>query len=267
MSPRLPVVFVSHGAPDALLNAPETVECWRHIGRRVQQLQPRAILAVSGHWEARVPTASLSGAPATIHDFSGFSRALHQMQYSAPGAPEVAERAVAKLAESGIAADLHPTRGLDHGAWVPLLAMFPEARIPVTQLSLERGAGPAAHLAIGRALASLRDDGVLVLASGAITHNFGWLDWSAGPDTVVEPQAGQFADWVGRQVATGDIAALQAYRQAPSGAASHPSEEHLLPFFVALGAAEGDVAERYRPPFTYRGLAMDVYVWGTNAPA
>ena len=130
----MPLVFVSHGAPDAPPKAPDSVACWRAIGRDVPP--PRAILAVSAHWQARQPTASLAGAPETVHDFSGFSPVLHRMQYPAPGEPLLAERVVALLAGAGIAADLHPDRGLDHGAWVPLSAMYPDARVPVTQLSL-----------------------------------------------------------------------------------------------------------------------------------
>jgi 4,5-DOPA dioxygenase extradiol len=262
MSARMPVVFVSHGAPDALLKAPEAVACWRGIGQQISQASPpRAVLAVSAHWEARVPTASLSGAPATIHDFSGFSKSLHQLHYPAPGAPDLAERAVARLAEAGVAADLHPGRGLDHGAWVPLMAMFPEARIPVTQLSVVRGADALAHFALGRALESLRDEGVLILASGAITHNFGWLDWLAAGRSAVHPQAKSFADWLGEKVAAHDAAALLAYRGAPNGAEANPTEEHMSPFFVALGAAGEDRAVRHQPPFAYGGLAMDAYVW------
>jgi 4,5-DOPA dioxygenase extradiol len=256
---RLPVVFVSHGAPDALLKAPEAVACWRGIGRDIPR--PTAILAISAHWEARQPTASLSGAPETIHDFSGFSPTLHAMQYPAPGAPALAERAVALLSAADTAAELHPGRGLDHGAWVPLSAMFPAADVPVTQLSLVRNAGPAAHFALGQALAPLRDEGVLIVATGSITHNFGWLDWHAAGHRAPVPQAQRFADWVAARVAAQDTAALLDYRAAPDGAAAHPTEEHLLPFFVALGAANGDLPTRYRPPFAYGGLAMDAYVW------
>ena len=258
---RMPVVFVSHGAPDALLKAPEAVACWREIGRDLPR--PSAILAVSAHWEARQPTASLSGAPETIHDFSGFAAELHAMQYPAPGAPALAERAVALLSAAGTAAELHPSRGLDHGAWVPLSAMFPQADVPVTQLSLVRNAGPAAHLALGQALAPLRDEGVLIVATGSITHNFGWLDWQEAGDPV--PRAQTFADWVAEHAASGDVAALLDYRAAPHGAAAHPTEEHLLPFFVALGAADGDLPTHYRPPFAYGGLAMDAYVWHAAA--
>lgn len=252
MSARMPVVFVSHGAPDALLKAPDVVRCWAGIGQSLPT--PRGILVISAHWETRVPTASLAGAPATIHDFSGFSPALYQMQYAAPGAPVLAERAAQM-----ISGDLHPSRGLDHGAWVPLMAMFPQANVPVTQLSVSRQP-PSAHIALGQALAPLRDDGVLILASGAITHNFGWLDWQAGTGTPPLPQALEFADWVAEKVVRQDAAALCDYRMAPFGAAAHPTPEHFMPLFVAFGAGGGP-AQRHRPPFAYGGLAMDAYVW------
>lgn len=256
MSAHMPVVFVSHGAPDALLKAPEAVACWRDIGQAIPR--PTAILAISAHWEARQATASLSGAPKTLHDFSGFEPALHAIQYPAPGAPALAERVVSLLTAAGSAADLHPSRGLDHGVWVPLLSMVPQADVPVTQLSLVRNAGPATHFALGLALTPLRKEGVLIVATGSITHNFDWL--AAGNPTPV-PQAKDFADWIAAHVAAQDVTALLDYRSSPHGSASHPTEAHLLPFFVALGAADGDRPTRYQPPFSYGGLAMDAYVW------
>lgn len=258
-APRLPVVFVSHGAPDALLKAPDVVRCWEEIGQAVRAVaEPRAILVVSAHWETRAPTLSMAGVPATLHDFSGFAPALYRLQYNAPGAPCLAERVAKLLGSKGIAADLHPSRGLDHGAWVPLTAMFPQAKLPVTQLSVTRQS-PAAHRALGQALAPLRDASVLIVASGAITHNFDWIDWHAAADTPPLPAALAFADWVAAHLARND-SALDAYRDTPLGAAAHPTEEHLLPLFVAQGAGAG-AAELHRPPFTYGGLAMDAYLW------
>lgn len=257
MPARMPVVFVSHGAPDALLKAPDAVACWREIGR--QEPEPTAILVVSAHWEARHATLSLAGAPETIHDFAGFAPALYRMQYPASGAPALAERAASLIAESGMAAELHPGRGLDHGAWVPLSAMYPEARIPVAQLSLVRNGSPAKHLALGRALAPLREEGVLILASGAITHNFDWLDWRGDAEPM--PQARAFSDWVGAQLAQGDVPALLDYRATGSGSDAHPSAEHFLPLFVALGASGNVSPTRHQPRFAYGSLSMDAYVW------
>lgn len=261
MGGRMPVVFISHGAPDALLKAPDAVACWRSIGQSLPL--SRAILVVSAHWEARQPTASLSGAPETIHDFSGFLPQLKRMQYPAPGAPGLAERAVGLLAQSGIAAELHPTRGLDHGSWVPLSVLYPQANVPATQLSLILNGSAAQHLALGQALAPLRNEGVLILATGAITHNFAWLDGNA-QDAAEVSDARAFADWVGGHIDAGNVPALIGYRDTALGVAAHPSQEHFFPLFVGVGAAGNDAVQRYQPPFSYGGLAMDAYVWGVS---
>jgi len=263
MPERMPVVFVSHGAPDTLLNAPDTVASWNQIARLAPV--PAAILVVSAHWEAYRPTVSLSGMPETLYDFSGFSKKLYSMQYRAPGAPALAERIMSLLSNAGLAADSISSRGLDHGAWVPLSAMYPQADVPVTQLSLIRNADPATHFELGRALAPLRDEGVLIVASGAITHNFSWLNWRADAESAPLPQAKMFTDWVADRLATRDISALLNYRSAPYGADSHPTEDHFLPLFVALGAAMDDTPARYQPRFTYGGLAMDAYLWPVSA--
>ncbi len=259
MSERMPVVFVSHGAPDALLKAPDAVACWTEIGQLVPE--PAAVLVVSAHWEAFQPTVSQSGSPETIHDFSGFSPELYRMQYRTPGAPALAARVVSLLSAAGLATAPPTTRGLDHGAWVPLSAMYPRANVPVTQLSLVRNADPATHFELGRALAPLREEGVLIVGSGAITHNFAWLDWGAGADRVPLPKAEIFSNWVAERLAAQEISALLTYRSAPYGAESHPTEEHLLPLFVTLGAANGEAPLRYHPRFTYGALSMDAYVW------
>ena len=259
MSKRMPVVFVSHGAPDALLNAQDAVECWRDIGRHIKQ--PSAILVISAHWLAHQQTTSQSDAPETIYDFSGFSPELYRISYPAPGAPGLAEKVATLLSAAGIHTDTHPSRGLDHGAWVPLSAMYPNADIPVTQLSQVIDGDTAAHLAIGKALASLRDEGVLIIASGAITHNFAWLNLHATADQAPYSPAYEFSEWVANRLAACDLPALLNYRTAPNGAAAHPTEEHFMPLFVALGAAMGDTPVRHRPNFTYGALAMDAYVW------
>jgi 4,5-DOPA dioxygenase extradiol len=259
MPEHMPVLFVSHGAPDALLKAPDTVACWREIGRMLPK--PSAILAVSAHWETRQPAVSLAGAPATLHDFSGFPPELYRMQYRAPGAPRLAERVAALLFAAGWAADMHPDRGLDHGAWVPLSAMYPDADVPVTQLSLTRNKAPVDHFDLGKLLAPLRDEGILIVGSGAITHNFGWLDWGAQGNGVPEPRAHAFSEWVAGRLAARDTAGLLDYRSAPHGKEAHPTEEHFLPLLVALGAAGNDVPLRFQPAFTYGGLSMDAYLW------
>jgi 4,5-DOPA dioxygenase extradiol len=260
MPNRLPVVFISHGAPDALLNAPSARASWRAIGAALPR--PKTILAVSAHWEETLPTISLSPKPATLHDFAGFPRALYAIDYPVPGAPDLARRVIERFAATGTTLHTNATRGLDHGAWVPLLAMFPEADIPVAQLALPHPGDAADLLALGTILRPLRDEGVLILASGAITHNFGWLRWNEGESTAPLPRAKAFADWVGERIAGHDIQGLADYRTAPWGSEAHPSAEHFMPLFAALGAADGDPPTRHQPPFTYGGLAMDSYVWG-----
>ena len=255
----VPVVFVSHGAPDVLLEATDTLGCWRVIAGRVGS--PAAILAVSAHWQGRVPTASMSIAPQTVHDFSGFQPELYRLHYPAPRTPGLAERVLALLEAAGIAADPAPARGCGHGAWVPLSVLYPRAHVPVMQLALSSNGGPEAHLALGRALAPLREEGVLILASGGITHNFSWLKWGGQEDSKPFAPAQAFADWVGERLAQRDVAALLDYRAAGNGAAAHPTEEHLLPLFVALGAAGETAPHRYKPRFTYGAPAMDAYLW------
>ena len=258
MSERMPVAFVSHGAPDALLNAPDTVACWHEIGQQV--LAPTGILVVSAHWEAPHPMVSAANTPETIYDFSGFSPELYQMKYPAPGASALASKVASLLSASGFKAELHPSRGLDHGAWVPLTAMYPHANIPVTQLSLIRNGSASDHFEMGKAIAPLRDEGILILASGAITHNFAWLNWRADGKSAPFQKAQIFGEWVAEKAAAHD-AALLDYRLAPYGSESHPTEEHFLPFLVALGAANGDTPLRYHPSFAYGALSMDSYLW------
>ena len=265
MPSRMPVVFVSHGAPDALLKAPSTVACWRKIGASTPK--PQAILVLSAHWEAALPTISLSEQPETLYDFAGFARDLYTRTYPAPGAPALARRVAQRFAETGMALQTDPRRGLDHGAWVPLSVMFPAADVPVTQLALPHLGDPADLLAIGTILRPLREEGILILASGAITHNFGWLRWQENESQTPMPHAKAFADWVGERIGRRDLQALADYRQSPWGAEAHPSAEHLMPLFAALGAADDDPATRHQPAYTYGGLAMDSFVWASGSPA
>lgn len=265
MTHRHPVLFVSHGAPDVLLKPGATVALWKRLGADLPR--PRAILVISAHWASREPTVSTVTRPETIHDFGGFPPALYAMQYPAPGAPELATRVRNLLREAGLPCAETPERGLDHGAWIPLTAMYPEADIPVVQLALQPNAGTDWHRRLGAALRPLRDEGVLILASGAVTHNFGWLTW--GENSKPYEAARSFANWLAEALSRDDRPTLLNYRQASAhGAAAHPSEEHLLPLFAALGAANpGEIPVRLEPEYTYGGLAMDAYLWQDASPA
>lgn len=255
---RMPVLFLSHGAPDVLLDNGPTVHLWRQLGQNLPR--PCAILVLSAHWTTTHPRVSFSAAPVTLHDFAGFSPLLHAMRYAAPGAPALAERVRELLTAATIPVTGEKNRGLDHGAWIPLCALFPDADIPVTQLSIQPHTDPVSHLRLGQALRPLREEGVLILGSGSITHNFGWLSHPGAP---TYPPAQAFADWIAKKLAEGEHEALLDYRQqAPYGIASHPTDEHLLPLFATLGATlETERPQHFAPEFAYGGLAMDACLW------
>ncbi len=191
---------------------------------------------LSAHWGTAQPTASVAERPETIHDFYGFRRALYELRYPAPGAPDLARRAAASLVHQGIAAAT-AEHGLDHGAWVPLLLMFPDADVPVAQVSIQPRLDAAHHYRIGRALRDLREDGVMIVGSGQITHNLRMADFGARPEDA-DPRVAEFTDWFEDRMRERDIDALLDYRaRAPYAALMHSTDEHLLPVFSALGAA------------------------------
>lgn len=253
-----PVLFISHGAPTLPIEPGETGAAWRALGMQLEM--PNSILVISAHWTTSVPTVSTVERPQTIHDFSGFPDELYRLRYPAPGAPQMAMDLMKSLQYAGIASLHDDTRGLDHGAWVPLMFLFPAADVPVTQLSLQAEADPTWHFNLGRAMRSLRDQGVLIVASGSITHNlralFAHPQGQAVPEWVIA-----FCDWMTARIAAGDIASLLNYRElAPYAAQNHPTDEHLLPLFVALGAAE-DITQstHLNQVMTYGILAMDAW--------
>ncbi|MET1081266.1 MAG: class III extradiol ring-cleavage dioxygenase [Pseudomonas sp.] len=251
----LPSLFISHGSPMLALQPGASGPALRQLAAELPR--PRAILLVSAHWESHSLQLTGAATPATWHDFSGFPRPLYDVRYPAPGSPALAQQVQALLAAQGLPASIDPDRPLDHGAWVPLSLMYPDADIPVVQLSLPSRLGPAAQTRIGRVLAELRAQDILLIGSGSITHNLGELDWQAGPE-VIEPWAGAFRDWMVRQLAADDEAALHDYRRlAPSAVRNHPSDEHLLPLYFARGA--GGRFAQVHSGFTLGALGMDIY--------
>lgn len=253
----MPSLFVSHGAPTLALERNETTEFLRKLGAELGR--PSAVLCVSAHWTTAVAMVSAAGQPETIHDFGGFPDRLYQMHYRAPGAPDLAARVAARLKEAGIECQVSQNRGLDHGAWIPLMLMYPEADIPVTQFSVQPQNSPDIHFRMGQALAPLRREGVLILATGGAVHNLAGL--SHGGQT--PDWAAQFDDWLDRRITDGSYTELMNYRRlAPHGALAHPTEEHLLPLFVAMGA--GASVENPRGRSLHRGwshgsLSMAAY--------
>ncbi|HEY1611346.1 MAG TPA: class III extradiol ring-cleavage dioxygenase [Paraburkholderia sp.] len=260
---RTPTLFLSHGAPTLPIDP--SLPSGGFSTLSAQLPRPESVLVLSAHWGTLQPLASTSAQPETIHDFHGFPRALYEIEYPAPGAPEVGQRAAALLAEHGIEAGTYPY-GLDHGAWVPMLLMYPQADVPVTQLSIQPRADAAHHFALGRALRALRDEGVMVIGSGQITHNLRAADFSAAPGDA-DPRVAEFVDWFEARLHARDIDALLDYRQrAPHAQSMHPTDEHLLPVFAALGAADDDYTLSVQSLGTYqRALAMTNYVFGSAA--
>lgn len=261
--PALPSLYVSHGSPMTALQPGAT-------GVRLAELaqalpRPKAIVIASAHWLAHSPRVGGAAQPETIHDFHGFPPELYRQRYPAPGAPALAAQVVERLDQAGLAPQLDPQRGLDHGAWVPLRLLCPAADVPVVPLSIQPGQaglnpGPAHQYAVGRALAPLRAQGVLLIGSGSITHNLHDLRSGYGAEREA-PYVRPFIDWIEQRLLAGDVDALLDYRrQAPFAQRAHPTDEHLLPLFFALGAAgHGARAQRIDAGIDLGFLAMDIY--------
>jgi 4,5-DOPA dioxygenase extradiol len=259
----LPSLFLSHGAPTLPLTDTSARDFLKQVGG--QLIRPKAILVASAHWETVQPTVNAVESNETIHDFYGFPRPLYDLRYAAPGSFELAGRVAMLLQAAGFTCNTDRRRGLDHGAWVPLLLMYPRADIPVLQLSIQPHAGPEHHLRLGHALAPLRGDGVLIIGSGSFTHD---LSEFRGHD-LHDPApvwVDSFANWFDQRLTAGQIDQLLDYRRlAPFASKNHPTEEHLLPLYVAMGTAiAGDNkvrVERLHASSTYGVLRMDVYAF------
>lgn len=250
-----------HGSPTFALNPGAAGAAMSAI---TQKLPPaRAIVVVSPHWDTPIPTVSMATQLETIHDFYGFPEELYQLQYPATGCPEVAQEVVLALQSAGFEVAQDNAHGLDHGAWQPLRQMFPDADVPIVPLSMQMHGGPAHAYRIGQALSNLTDKNIWVIASGNITHNL--RDWHmvASTNKQTPGYVQGFADWVEEKLKAHDAQALIHYRQhSAQGRQAHPSEDHLLPLFVALGAA-GDNAQAQA---FFRGvsdyvIAMDGYAF------
>ena len=260
---RFPSVFVSHGSPMLAIEDGPAHRFLKTLGTKLGR--PRAIIVASAHWLAAEPTVSLAETPETIYDFGRFADELFTLTYPAPGAFEIARTAQRLLEGVGLTARAEADRGFDHGAWVPLRLMYPEADIPVAQISIQPDRDPAHHFHMGRALRPLRDDGVLILGSGGLTHNL--KAFFASPTATEPPEwVAGFAAWIGQALTEGRVDDLLDYRRrAPHAVENHPTDEHLLPLFVALGAGGDDtnarVAERLHGSFMSGILAMDAYAF------
>lgn len=218
----------------------------------------RGVVMLSPHWMARAPAVMTTAQPRTWHDFGGFPAALYELQYPAPGSPALGKEVLDLLQAAGIAAQADEQRPMDHGAWVPLMQLFPQADVPVVQVALPASAGPREVYAMGAALQGLRARGVLVVGSGSMTHNLGEF---RGGAQAVAPYVAEFSRWVESALQRSDTPALLDYRSlAPHAQRAHPSEDHFLPLFFALGAAGPDARPSYLSREVMHGmLAMDAF--------
>jgi aromatic ring-opening dioxygenase catalytic subunit (LigB family) len=244
-SARLPVLFVPHGAGPCFFMDWNPADTWDGMAAFLKNVAatlpatPRAIVLVSGHWLERDFSVTGSARPSLIYDYSGFPAHTYELAYPAPGAPALAERIAQLLGQAGTPARIDPQRGYDHGVFIPLKLMFPKADIPVIQLSLRRDMDPVAHIAAGRALATLRDEGVLIVGSGMSFHNMRGYG-----DPRYTPLSARFDAWLTAAVESDTAqreALLSQWSSAPHARDSHPpgAEEHLLPLLVAAGAGTG----------------------------
>ncbi|MDA5194762.1 4,5-DOPA-extradiol-dioxygenase [Govanella unica] len=232
MSVALPTVFIGHGSPMNALEQNSFTASWAEFGAVIAR--PKAILSISAHWYTRGSFVTAMSSPRTIHDFRGFPQALFDVQYPAPGAPEFAREVVKLLAPEPVTLD--QDWGLDHGTWQVLVHMFPEANIPVVQLSINQDAQPAHHLELGRRLAPLRDAGVLILGSGNVVHNLGLADWQMAEGGY--DWAERYNDLTRSRFLAADYGALAQYESdGPDAKRAIPTAEHYLPLLYVAGAA------------------------------
>ncbi|HET6538439.1 MAG TPA: class III extradiol ring-cleavage dioxygenase [Sphingopyxis sp.] len=266
---RLPSLFISHGSPMMALEPSAARDYLSTLGADL--LRPSAILVVSAHhdadWTGGRASITASPAPPTVHDFSNFPQALFDMRYPASGDPELALHVQSLLAAHGLDIDADPERGLDHGAWVPLSLIYPDADIPVVQLSIHSSAPPEWHYALGQALAPLREDGVLIIGSGSMTHNLRAIfGANLGIDAPAPHWVSEFTEWAAQKVAEDAVDdLLHIVERAPYGHENHPTMDHILPLHVAMGAGSMGGAlhgKRLHHSTTYGMLAMDVYAFG-----
>jgi 4,5-DOPA dioxygenase extradiol len=257
----LPTLFISHGAPTFALDAGIAGANLAALGRRLPR--PQAVLVVSPHWMTRQPQATLSLRPETIHDFGGFDPALYTLQYPAEGAHLAARRALELLQAAGLSATPDADRGLDHGAWVPLMHLYSNADVPVFQVSLPVWLDADGAYEYGRALAPLASEGVLIVGSGSLTHNL--YEFRLG-DPRAEAYAAEFAHWVRDAVLAGDHERLrQALAIAPHARRAHPTAEHYLPLLVAAGAAAHPLpASLLEGGIVHGVLSMDSFLFGAD---
>jgi 4,5-DOPA dioxygenase extradiol len=256
-----PSLFLSHGGPNIVTEPSKARDYLRNLPEITGK--PKAIVLVSAHFETDGPVVVTDPAPEMIYDFGGFSEELYQMVYPAPGEPELAMRVAHMLSDAGFDVRVTPKRGYDHGAWTSMMLAFPQADIPIVQLSIDPNRDAAYHYALGAALAPLRDEGIMLVGSGHITHNlravFGAMRGGMKPDPEMTAKVEAFTQWFADKFAQGDREAILNWRdEAPFVAENHPTDEHLMPLFFAYGAGgENAKAERVHASRQFGFFAFD----------
>ncbi len=254
-----PAIFVSHGAPSFALEPGLAGPALAAIGQAIAT--PRAIIVLSPHWQTTHLTIADHAQAPILHDYSGFPAALYQLDYPAPGAPELAQAIAERLQNLGHQVALLVQRGLDHGAWVPLRYLFPAADVPVLQISMPRSLTPLAAFQLGQQLRELRQQNVLILGSGSLTHNLYEVQFNA---SIVAPQAQAFANWIQLAMAQGDQQAIiHAMERAPQAQRAHPTIEHYLPLPFVVGACfAGEQSALIDGGFVHGVLSMHGFAFG-----
>lgn len=261
MTQTQPALFVPHGAPTFALRPGAAGAALSALAKDLPL--PRAIVIVSAHWDTAEPTVGFAERPETIHDFWGFPDELYTLRYPATGCREAANDVVAAIKAAGLPVREDAKRGLDHGAWVPLRLMFPDAEVPVIPLSIQSHGGTGQAYKLGQALAPLAAKGFLIVASGNVTHNLRDYQRAYQNGGQTPAYVREFSDWLAGKLAAHDIPALLDYRQqGPGGVQAHPSDEHLLPLYVALGAGgDNAVVNRFHAGIDDYVIAMDGYAF------
>jgi 4,5-DOPA dioxygenase extradiol len=270
MTRPLPPLFISHGSPMTALEPGAAGAFWSGLGPAIDAGfgRPRAVLALSAHSLSREPLLLGAARHEAVHDFGGFPQALFDLRYAPPGAPDLARQVAALLQAGGHPVHLSPQGGLDHGIWTPLRAMYPAADVPVLPLAWPPHWTAERLMGLGALLAPLAQQGVLIMGSGSITHNLRLFMGSRGAiDQPEQPECAQFRHWMAQQLARGDVRALADYRRcAPHAAHMHPTDEHLLPWFLAAGAGGLPLTgARLHQSVTWGHMAMDAYAFGPAA--
>lgn len=261
-----PALFISHGAPNLVLHESPAHDFFASFGEALtkEHGRPKAILVASAHFEMTIPSFSADETPGMLYDFNGFEDELYRKVYPAPGSPELSAIAARLLAQSGFSVQRIAGRGFDHGVWVPLSLLFPQAEIPVVQMAIVPHQGAGYHIALGRALAPLRSHGVLIIGSGSLTHNLTEIFHGGHAfDAPAEDWVEAFRGWVLTKAEAGALDDIADYRQlAPHAQKNHPTEEHFLPLPFAFGAAgQGAKGKRVHASVERGVMAMDAYMF------